>query len=99
MCASRSALCVHAFRSVCLVCARVSVGLPCVCMRVGRAALCVHVSVGLPCVRICVGRSAFCVHPCRSVCLVCGIYVHVGRTALCGMCVHVGRSALCVHVC
>ena len=36
--AGRSALCVHLCRPVCLVCASVSVGLPCVCMCAGRAA-------------------------------------------------------------
>ena len=48
MCVGRSALC-----------ACVSVGLPCVCMYVGRSALCV--SIGLPYVCMCVGRSALCV--------------------------------------
>ena len=88
------------------MCACVSVGLPCVCMYVGRSALCVSVVclvchgvvcacirlIGLPCVfgLPCVLVGLPCV--CRSVCLVC-VGRCVGRSALC-----VGRSALCVGV-
>ena len=106
MCVSRSALCVHVCRSVCLVCTCVLVGLPSVYMCVGRSAFCVHVCwsvcllcacvlVGLPSVCMCVGRSALCVHVCRSVCLLCTC-VLVGLPSV-YMCV--GRSAFCVHVC
>ena len=57
MCVSRSALCVHVCRSVCLVCACVSVGLPSVYMCVGQSASCVHVcwSVCLVCACVLVG--------------------------------------------
>ena len=43
MCVSRNALSVHVCLPVCLVCAYVSVGLPCVCMFVSWSAFCVHV--------------------------------------------------------
>ena len=43
MCVGRFAWCVHVCQSVSLLYARVSVGLPFVCMSDSRSALCVHV--------------------------------------------------------
>ena len=65
----------------------VSVGLPSVCMCVGRSAFCVHVcwSVCLLCTCVLVGLPSVC--------------MCVGRSAFCCVCMCVGRSAFCVHVC
>ena len=109
MCVSRSALSLHVCQSVWLVCACVSVGLPCVRMCVSRTALCVHacqsvchvcacVSVGLPCGSV----GLPCVCMCVSVGLPC-VCMCDNRSAMCVLvcqsdCMRVSRSVFRVHV-
>ena len=94
------------------MCTCVSVGLPSVCMCVGRSAFCVHVCwsvcllctcvlVGLPSVYMCVGQSAFCVHVYWSVCLLCTC-VLVGLPSVCWsaclVCACVSVGLLCAEL-